>query len=234
MLSTVDAQSRQPWRELHVHVLCWYGISSFWYRSCAANAKYEPGPVSLWHTCVLCSDEPSVPWFVLFSCTNFCFCAWQLPCFTGVCQGQYNILSVAGDELHPIFEDHRLFLVINVVLNLLQPFFRHYFSDCLYVRVLCQAAFTRSAKIVKLRGMLHKYASMACNTLCFSMPFPHAIVWQLATSEGASWLRMFKNKLWSAIARDRVWAGARGLRMLQQPVYARRLWLLHLSMTGDL
>lgn len=82
-------------------------------------------------------------------------------------------IRVAGDKLHPIFEEHWLFLVINAVLKLLlQTAFRHYLSilgtlsDCLYVRVLCLAAFIRSAKIMKLWGMLHKYASMAGNTLC--------------------------------------------------------------------
>ncbi len=33
---------------------------------------------------------PSVAWYVLFGCTNFCFCAWQLPCFIWLCQGQYG------------------------------------------------------------------------------------------------------------------------------------------------
>ncbi len=60
-------------------------------------------------------------------------------------------MAIAGDELHSIFEDHRLSLVINVVFNsLLQVVFRYYLSECLCVRVLCQAAVMRSAKVITL------------------------------------------------------------------------------------
>ncbi len=91
---------------------------------------YEIGPVVLGHTYALCSDDPQKP-------DAFCSVALISASVHGNCHAlsikisgyDKDSMSVAGDELHSIFEDHRLFLVINVVLNLLlQTVFRQYLS----------------------------------------------------------------------------------------------------------